>query len=376
MQAGLIHYLSWTGVNPLGDVNGDGVVDPTDANIVNLALGSHPGTPNWNLAADIFPASISYPPFADNVVDQNDMNLVLMNMGAHGLFYEHTANAPDFNFIVNEVERCQDVVLLIGYWYFTGTQWYREQGAHFVTVAGVDFNDIKLAVSDPVNDAFESGLIPEGRIPIPHVHLPPEPPYITHNNAAYVSQDIYNVIQISPPLPPCPGGNWAFINFAGLPPGWFAVFESAIVTSPYVRDIAVTNVTTSKQGCLPEPIIGRGQTAKINVTVENQGEFTETFTVTALAGSTVVGTQTVSSLAAGAQTIVTINWNTTGFAYGSYTISANVTALFGEADIADNVFVDGGLRVGVPGDIDASGKVDMRDIGRCCSAFEIGRAHV
>jgi len=34
--------LSWSGVNPLGDVNGDGIVNQTDVNIVNAAMGTSP----------------------------------------------------------------------------------------------------------------------------------------------------------------------------------------------------------------------------------------------------------------------------------------------------------------------------------------------
>ena len=372
MEAGINHYLSWTGVNPRGDANGDGIVDINDQNLVMAAMGSIPGMPNWNLAADIFPASTAYPPAADNIISVNDLNLVMTNMGRTGMFYEHTVQAPDFNFIETEVKKCQDVVLLIGYWVFNQGTWYREPGGHYVTVAGVDSTNVKIAISDPVQDAFETGLIAEGRIPVAHVHPPPEPPYVTHNNALYVSQDIYQVMNVTPPWPPCPAGNLMLANFASWRPAppFFAVVEYAVVTSPLgVRDIAVTNVTTSKHGCVPMPIIARGQTAKINVTIENQGNFTETFTVRLLADTTVIGTQIINNMLAGTKTVVTFNWNTTGVAYKNYTMSANVTILTGETDTADNVFTDGILRVGVTGDIDASGKVDMRDIGRCCSAF-------
>jgi hypothetical protein len=58
MEAGLAHYLSWTGVNPKGDVNGDGVVNQTDVAIVNAALGSTPISGNWNMAADIYPVTL------------------------------------------------------------------------------------------------------------------------------------------------------------------------------------------------------------------------------------------------------------------------------------------------------------------------------
>jgi len=375
MEAGLAHYLSWTGVNPQGDVNGDGIVDPLDEMLVLDAYGSSPGAPNWDLAADIFPASITYPPFADNYIDMNDLMLVQANMGMTGLFYEHTVMQPDFFFIEEEVKKCQDVVLLVGYWYFDGGNWYREPGGHYVTVAGVDSINVKLALSDPVQDAFESGLIPEGRIPVPHGHPPPEPPYVTHNDAQYVSQDIYNVTQITPPWPPCPGGNLMLVDFASWwpAPPFFAVIESAVVTSPLgTHDVAVTDVTTSKTGCLPMPVVCEGYTMRVNATAENKGNFTETFNVTAYAvnvtGSYVIGEQQ-TTLNPAENTTLTFTWNTAGFAYGNYTVSAYAWPVPNETNTGDNTFVDGVVKVVFPGDLNDDGIVDYRDINRVSRMF-------
>jgi len=369
MQAGLAHYLSWSGVNPPGDVNGDGVVDPLDVMLVQAALGSVPGMPNWNLAADVWPASMTYPPFADNVIDPQDLNLVMINLGRTGIFYEHTVMTPDFALIEGEVKKCQDVVLLVGYWMWTGSSWYREPGGHYLTVAGVNSTNMKLALSDPVQDAFESGLIPEGRIPVPHMHPPPEPPYITHNDAQYVSQDIYSVAQITPPWPPCPGGNLMLVNFASwrpAPPN-FAVIESAVITSPY-PDVAITNVTTSKTGCSPREVVGQGNICHINVTVQNQGGLAKDFNVTVYANATRIDSQNIS-LACSASTILTFIWNTTGFSYNNYTISAVADTLIGEIDTLDNTYTDGTLHVGIPGDIDGDMKVGVKDVYAVGKAF-------
>lgn len=358
-ETGITHYLSWSGVNPLGDVNGDGTVDQTDLMLVNNAMGSVPGAPNWNMAADIFPVTMMYPPVADNIVDPQDLNLVVANMGRSGLFYEHTTLVPTFKYIVEEVEKCQDVVLSIGYWIWTGSTWYREDG-HFVTVAGVNSQDVKIAICDPIRDSFETGLIPEGRIPIPHVHMPPEPPFITHNDASYVSQDIYNVTGIPPMLPPCPGGNLILANFPT--PGLFAVIEAAVVTSPSgIHDVAVTNVKTSKDGCKPMPTVPDTSFVKVNVTVMNKGNFTETFNVILNANSTVVDTKTVTALASGTQTTIYYTWNTTGWAHGNYSISAYAVPVAGEVNTADNTFVNGVIKVVIPGDINGDGFVDIYD---------------
>jgi len=378
MEAGLSQYLSWTGVNPQGDVNGDGEVNQTDVNIVSAALGSVPGMPNWNLAADVVPASTTYPPIADNAVNMLDLNFVAAHLGQKGMFYEHTVMMPDFSFIEEELKKCQDVVLLIGYWIFntqSGT-WYREPGGHYVTVAGVDSSAQKLALSDPVQDAFETGLIPEGRIPIPHQHMPPEPPFITHNNANFVSQDIYNVQTITPPWPPCPGGNWMLVNFANWRPAppFFAVIESAVVTSPLaVHDIAVTEVTTSKDGCVPKPTICQNYTAEMKVKVKNQGGYVESFFdvfcyVSDLLSTYEVGMQTIS-LNPDETANLTFTWDTHGFAKGDYTVWAYAEPVAGETETADNTYTDGTITITMQGDINADKIVDIFDIVRVALAF-------
>jgi hypothetical protein len=359
MQAGLTHYLSWSGVNPQGDVNGDGYVNQTDMDLVTLAFGSVPGAPNWNMAADLN---------QDNVVNAADATIVGTHFGQIGRFYEHTVNQPEFRYIEQEVERCQDVVLSIGYYVWTGSMWYREDG-HFVTVAGVDSADFKLAISDPIRDAFENGLIPEGRIPIPHPHMPPEPPYTTHNDAAYVSQDIYSVVPI-PPVPPGLPGIWALANFPpeGLP--FVAVIEDAVITSPLgIHDIAVTNLTTCKDGCKPMRTLFRGYTAHVNVTVVNDGNFTESFSVTAYANTTVIGTQVVLGLGPSSQTIVTFVWNASGYAVANYTLSAYAAPVLGETDTADNSYTDGIIKVVIVGDINGDNDVDIKDVSSVAKAF-------
>jgi len=357
MQAGLAHYLSWSGVNPLGDVNGDGVVDLADVARVAAALGSVPGGPGWDLAADVWPASTTYPPWTDNVIDANDAALVAAHMDETGIFYEHTADAwEDYEFfwyIENEVEKCQDVVLLLGF-YLEGED-YRE-GGHYVTVAGVNSTTMELLISNPIRDDFEAGKTP-GRSPVPHAH-PPEPPYITHNDASLVSQDAYHVT-----LLPSPSG-YHFVLDGYFDPPWEARIEYAVVTSPLaVHDVAVTNVTTSKDGCVPMPTVSQEFTAEVNVTVENPGGFIETFDVTAYAGINVIGTQTVTNLAPSGQITLTFTWNTAGFTVGNYTIKAIADTVPGETNFADNTFTDGVVKVTIVGDINGDDIVDMTDLG-------------
>jgi hypothetical protein len=368
IEYGLAQYLSWTGVNPPGDVNGDGIVNATDANIVNAAMGSVPGAPNWNLAADIWPVTTGWPNriAADNVINLNDLNLVLNNLGKTGMFYERTLPAPTFDFIEKEVEKCEDVVLTLGFWQFNPItqEWYREGDpiGHAVTVAGVNSTTLKIGISDPIYDAFENGIITQGYVPVPHVHMPPEPPYVTHNDAKFVSHDIYDVTWISPPMPPCPGGNWTLVGYPGAPPGFMAVIENAVVTSPQgVRDVAVTNVKTSKDRCKPMPTVPDNSFVKVNVTVLNNGSLSETFSVALFANATTVDTQTVIGLAPGAQKELIYMWNTTGWTHGNYTISAYSVPVPGEVNTGDNTFTDGNIKVVISGDVNGDGSVDIYD---------------
>jgi hypothetical protein len=367
-QAGLSQYLSWTGVNPIGDVNGDGMVNQTDLNLVNAAFNAVPGSPNWNMAADIAPVTTGWPNRinANNKIDITDVNLVAANMNKTGMFYERTVAAPTFQFIEEQIEKCEDVVLTLGFWQYNPStqQWYREGDpiGHVVTAAGVNSTTLKLAISDPSFDAFETGLISQGYVPVPHAHMAPEPPYITHNDAKYVSQDIYDVMWISPPMPPCPGGNWTLIGYPGAPQGFMTVIENAIVTSPQgVHDVAVTNVKTSKDGCEPMPSVPGDSSVKVNVTVLNKGDFTETdINVTVYANTTSVASQNVT-LSSGNSMTITFTWNTTGFAYGNYTVSAYAWPVPGETSKADNTYTYGLVQVTIMGDIDDNGNVNVLD---------------
>ena len=121
-------------------------------------------------------------------------------------------------------------------------------------------------------------------------------------------------------------------------------------------DIAVVSVTPSKT------VIAQGYSQSINVTIQNQGFLPETFNVTAYANTTIIETKTNITLTSGDSTTVTFTWNTTGFAKGNYTITAEATQLPGETDTLDNTLEDGWIIVTLVGDINADWKVDIEDI--------------
>ena len=64
----------------------------------------------------------------------------------------------------------------------------------------------------------------------------------------------------------------------------------------------------------PKTILGKGYALPINVTVENQGNFTETFNLIVYCNTIAIKTLSIN-LANGTSTVATFMWNTTNFAY-------------------------------------------------------------
>jgi hypothetical protein len=125
-----------------------------------------------------------------------------------------------------------------------------------------------------------------------------------------------------------------------------------------IRDVAVVSVTPDVH------VAYQGWIVKINVTVTNKGNLTETFDVKAYYDSTLIGTVTVNNLPPSTNFTVTFNWNTknvTAHHDYNYTISAEATQVPYEINTADNYLQDGGVKVKLMGDINGDGKVDIFD---------------
>ena len=125
---------------------------------------------------------------------------VVQYLAEKGLSNDYTVKLvkdPTFEWVASEVERCENVILLMGFWTQAGGSWER-QGGHFVTTAGVDRLGQRIAFSDPIRDRAESGW--PGRVLngslIPHTtgHG-----YHVHNDAGNVSHDIYDVVSTNSP---------------------------------------------------------------------------------------------------------------------------------------------------------------------------------
>jgi len=117
-------------------------------------------------------------------------------------------------------------------------------------------------------------------------------------------------------------------DIAPAGPGGFADVLLVKIYPPDRHDVAVTGVSSSKA------VVGQGLTTTLNVSVENQGQYAETFEVRVYANDTLIGNETMVNFETESQ--LQFTWNTTGFTLGTYNVSATVDAVEGETDLQDN----------------------------------------
>ena len=196
------------------------------------------------------------------------------------------------------------------------------------------------------------------------------------------------------------------LNTTGVPAGNYTIQVNATLVPPIIdenpsdntktcqirieigkHEINVTNVTPSTPNInLTKPIpmknvVGQGYNVTIYVTVKNQGNFTEqNIHVDIYWSNSTRFNQTINSvvipeLAVEASVMFNLTWNTNGFAYGNYTISAYAEPVPGEDNRTNNMHVDGIVRVGFKGDVDGitpgvpDDLCNMRDIGYVAQDF-------
>jgi len=127
-------------------------------------------------------------------------------------------------------------------------------------------------------------------------------------------------------------------------------------------DIAIISVLPSRN------LIGEGSSMSINVSVENQGTYQATTMISVYANTTLIEESPID-LGSAEIAVIPFTWLTSGFARGSYTISAVASQVGGETDTADNTFVDGKVKVTIVGDVQGDGKVDVFDLLEVGNAF-------
>jgi outer membrane protein assembly factor BamB len=123
-----------------------------------------------------------------------------------------------------------------------------------------------------------------------------------------------------------------------------------------IHDVAVADVMPFKT------VVAQGYSTHISVTVENRGDYTETFNITAYANTTAIESENIT-LASGNSKTLTFTWHTTGFALGNYTLTAEASTVPDESNLTDNTYTCTYIiKVGIPGDVNGDGIVNMTDI--------------
>jgi hypothetical protein len=134
-----------------------------------------------------------------------------------------------------------------------------------------------------------------------------------------------------------------------------------------IHDVAVTSVTSSKT------VVGQGYGLNVTVMAADPGTYAETFNVTIYANTTSIASQNVT-LSSGNSINMVFIWNTTGFAYGNYTVSAYIWLAPDETNMANNNCTGGWVIVAGVGDITGPNGlpddvVDISDVAYVASLF-------
>jgi subtilisin family serine protease len=154
--------------------------------------------------------------------------------------------------------------------------------------------------------------------------------------------------------------------------GSITVTGEGSITGNYVmlvHDVAVTSVVSDRTWVYQGWCIA--YSARINVTVQNSGNFSETVKVTLyynMTANETVGTQTIGLNVGESQTL-TFVWNTTGVVFGrNYTITA-VATIPHDINPANNVLAGGKIKLRILGDVNDDGKVNLADVFGVALAF-------
>ena len=142
------------------------------------------------------------------------------------------------------------------------------------------------------------------------------------------------------------------------------LYGGPVIILTKIKDIAITAVNPSRSWAFP------GMSINITASVENNGEFNESFSVSVYCNDTLIATHSVSELPAGAQLNVTLTWNTSALhPCDSYIVRAEASYIQYEYNLTNNILTDGTVKIRVLGDMDGDGVVDGKDITIISRAF-------
>jgi outer membrane protein assembly factor BamB len=155
-------------------------------------------------------------------------------------------------------------------------------------------------------------------------------------------------------------GDWLACPIQGVDPIEGYVWANTTHFSYFVigyhdaHDLAILDVGSGHN------VIARGTSMNIPVVVRNQGSYLEDSNITLYVNDTKIETKTLT-LTSGSSTAITFTWNTTGFAYGNYTLRAVADVVVNETSIDDNM-LECWIIVTIPCDVNGDFKVSLQDL--------------
>ena len=133
------------------------------------------------------------------------------------------------------------------------------------------------------------------------------------------------------------------------------------------HDVAVTDIKTSRTW------IYQTNPLDFNVTVENKGDFIENITLTLyynISSEGIISQATITNLEPGENITITLTWDTAEIPpCHNYTIVATVTIKAPDNNPADNIYVNGAIRVKLFGDVNDDQVIDISDLSITAQAY-------
>ena len=321
----------------LGDANGDLKVDIKDGVLVVKAYGSMLGQPQYNPNTDFN---------NDTFVDLMDLLIWALN---YGRMYPGNASLPVNNTIAHAV--------IDGY-----VKQNSPPPVHDIAI--IDLSSSETVVLQGHNVTIYVTLQNQGDSTETFTLWT----FCGFHGNITLSEGASTIVNYTFNTSKLPVGNytlWAYVLpcFGDQDPYDNIYVDGVLEVAAAIHDVAVTDVTSTTPG---KTRVGQNLSFKIDATIQNQGNYSETFNVTCYAGNITVGKQQLTMNLGNTTTIMFI-WNTTGVAKGNYTLKAVADTVSGEVDVLDNTFFDSVVQVVMAGDITGDGKVniyDLREIGK------------
>jgi hypothetical protein len=204
-----------------------------------------------------------------------------------------------------------------------------------------------------------------------------------------IQQAIWYFANMDGNFTPSSNTAWAIVNDTlangnGFPPAYgpmIAVICFPVVLLPQPTSVQISIIEVPNtlvlaehdvvvtEFALTKTVVGQGFSTGINVVAANIGLNTEDLNVTAYADATSIATQEMN-LTNGKAATIEFGWNTTGVAYGNYTITAVTNTVTNGTNTVNSSAI-----VTIPGDVNGDFKVSLADLTLLANAYGTQAGH-